>query len=628
MLLDKIGDCNPQLLREIKGRLKTFPVILTICLSLIIQFAVSFGQFSNYPDKTYLVTEKYCHLASIYKPTQQQIYQLDNAYYQVNRELTEANRISANQLKINKQERIKELEQKKENLKIKKEELKASIPKFCPPEEINVQQWWIDNWRTIFNALSITFICTLLLGGTYLIINDVAKEERRGTLNFIRLSPESEVNIFLGKILGVPVLIYLLVVAALPLHLWASIAGNIPLINVLSFDLILAVGCFFFYSAAMLFGLWGRFFSFFQPWLGGGAVLGFLMLTWNLITYSYSDVGHAAIWFQMLSPINIAAYLFPGFAFGDSASKIQELQFFSFPIGQSFFGLFALHLLNYGFWIYFIWESLKRLFRNPNTSLLNKSQSYLLTICLQFIFWGFTLQSFDDVNSRVIDNSFLLVFMNIILLFGLIAILSPLRQTIQDWARYKHQQTSRYQSWWYNSQLRDLIFAEKSPSFLATAIHLSIVTVPFMIWIVISPSLRVYNGNRGNQLDWLINDVGRFQALLYVGLFITLMMICATVAQIMLMLKISRRHLWSIGSVAAIVFLPPIALGIAQVNPELDPFVWLFSSFPWATMGHTSTPLVFFALLFDLGILALLNSYLSGQVKSVGRSETQEILVN
>ncbi|MDJ0697193.1 hypothetical protein [Mastigocoleus sp. MO_188.B34] len=153
-------------------------------------------------------------------------------------------------------------------------------------------------------------------------------------------------------------------------------------------------------------------------------------------------------------------------------------------------------------------------------------------------------------------------------------------------------------------------------------------TVPLMVWIVISPMLRISAGERWDPINWLINDVGRFQAILYVGLFIVLMMVCATVAQIMLMLKTSKRHLWSIGSVAAIVFLPPIAFGIAQVNPHLTPFVWLFSSFPWATMGHSSTPLVLFALLFDVGILAFLNSYLSDQVKSVGQSETQEIAVS
>ena len=623
MLLDKIGDCNPQLLREIKGRLKVFPVIITICLSLIVQLAIFIGQFGDLPGEEYYIGGKYCQLASIHKANQQQISQLSSEAGHFHNQIKSSNKLGDTQ-----PEKIQELREERDRLKFKAQQIRESLPQFCPSDQINMKQWWIDHWRYIFNSLCFTFIFILLLGGTYLIINDVAKEERRGTLNFIRLSPEWDVNIFLGKILGVPVLIYLLIVAALPLHLWASIAGNIPLFNVLNFDLILAVSCFSFYSLAMLFGLWARFFSFFQPWLGSASVLGFLMLVSGLFTSSNYYVNHAAIWFQILSPIPITFYLFPHIFSTSSSYGIETLKFFSLPIGQSFLGVISLHLLNYGFWIYFTWESLKRLFRNPNASLLSKYQSYLLTICLQFIFWGFTLQSFDDVNKRVMDNSFLLVFMNVILLFGLIAILSPLRQTVQDWSRYRHQRTSRYQGWWYNSQLRDLMFAEKSPSILATAIHLLIVTVPFMIWIVISPILRTSNGDRWDPINWLINDVGRFQALLYVGLFITLMMICATFAQIMLMLKTSKRHLWSIGSVAAIVFLPPIALGIAQVNPELTPFVWLFSSFPWATMGHASTPLVFFALVFDVGILALLNSYLSGQVKTLGQSETQELLAN
>ncbi len=622
MLLNKIGDWNPQLLREIKGRLKVFPVIITICLSLIVQSAIFLGQLGDLPGTKYYIGGKYCQLESIHKANQQQIYQLNNEANHFHNQIKSSNKLGDNQ-----PEKIQELRNRRDKVKLQAQQIRKSLPQFCPQDKINMKQWWIDHARIIFNSLSKTFIFTLLLGGTYLIINDVAKEERRGTLNFIRLSPEWDVNIFIGKILGVPVLIYLLIVAALPLHLWSSITAKIALINVLSFDLILAVGCFFFYSAAMLFGLWGRFFSFFQPWLGSAAILGFLMLNWNII-YSYQHVNHAAIWFQILTPIHIAAYLFPDFAFSNNVSKLGELQFFSVPIGISFFGLISLHLLNYGFWIYFIWQALKRLFRNPNASILNKSQSYLLTICLQFIFWGFTLQNFDDINRRVIDNSPFLVFMNVILLFGLIAILSPLRQTVQDWARYKHQQNSRYQGWWYNSQLRDLMFAEKSPSFLATAIHLLIVTVPLIIWIVISPILQTSDYDKWNRLNWLINDVGRLQAILYVGLFITLMMVCATIAQIMLMLKTSKRHLWSMGSVTAIVFLPPIALSIAQVRPDLKPFVWLFSSFPWATMGHTSTPLVFFALLFDLGILAFLNSYLSGQIKSLGQSETQEIAVS
>jgi len=44
--------------------------------------------------------------------------------------------------------------------------------------------WWLD----IFTFLSITGIFALLVVGTYQLIADLSGEERRGTLNFIRLS--------------------------------------------------------------------------------------------------------------------------------------------------------------------------------------------------------------------------------------------------------------------------------------------------------------------------------------------------------------------------------------------------------------------------------------------------------
>ncbi|WP_306297024.1 ABC transporter ATP-binding protein [Nostoc sp. C052] len=81
--------------------------------------------------------------------------------------------------------------------------------------------FWRDSWENIFLTLSVIFIFTLLFTGTYLLISDLAKEETCGTLNFIRLSPQSETSILTGKLLGVPSLIYLTILVAVPLHLWA-----------------------------------------------------------------------------------------------------------------------------------------------------------------------------------------------------------------------------------------------------------------------------------------------------------------------------------------------------------------------------------------------------------------------
>ncbi len=86
---------------------------------------------------------------------------------------------------------------------------------------INWQAWSLD----LFTWLSIIGCFTLLVAGTYLIINDLAAEERRETLNFIRLSPQSPQSILWGKMLGVPILLYIGVILAVPLHLWCCILG-------------------------------------------------------------------------------------------------------------------------------------------------------------------------------------------------------------------------------------------------------------------------------------------------------------------------------------------------------------------------------------------------------------------
>ncbi|RQH23304.1 hypothetical protein D5R40_27115 [Okeania hirsuta] len=55
-------------------------------------------------------------------------------------------------------------------------------------------------------------MAVILIGGVYMLVADLAKEKRLGTLNFIRLSPQSIQKILLGKLLGVPILIYLALV--------------------------------------------------------------------------------------------------------------------------------------------------------------------------------------------------------------------------------------------------------------------------------------------------------------------------------------------------------------------------------------------------------------------------------
>jgi hypothetical protein len=631
-LIDRVGDWNPQLFRELKGHLKGFNVAIAVGISLIGQLVLFLYQLRELPGERYSLFGKYCRLRSFYEEERSEIFRQSN---DLHRQLDGYR----NTQPLN-SDRIQELQAQIAQLKAKISDWESNISNnFCPTDQLDMQTWWREHWEYIFLSLSVIFIFTLLVAGTYLLINNLATEERRGTLNFIRLTPQLETSILTGKMLGVPILIYLFIFTAMPLHFIAGRAANIATSYILSFWAVLVAGCIFFYSAALLFGLCCRGFSGFQPWLGSGAVLLFLILTMQ-IALSGSSLNHSTAWFRLLSPFDMTRYLFPNLFFRRYNSElIEKVQFFYIPIGTNLVGLIGLHLLNYGLWTYWIWEALKRCFRNPNATILSKGQSYFLVACSQVVLWGFTIQyienycpstppyklgcSIHDLNYQIQQNFIWLVLFNLVLLFGLIAILSPHRQTVQDWARYRHHNLSGHQSVWKNSLLLDLILGEKSPPLVAMVIHLVMVTTPFVIWILLAPILNVHHSRN---LNWLINDVGRLNAILGVALFITLMMIYATIAQKMLLMKTAKRSFWAIGSIGAAIFLPPLILGMLHIDSSKYAIVWLFSTFPWASLEYASTPTIFMALLGEFSVLVLLNFHLRKQVRLAGESATKALM--
>lgn len=574
-LIDKIGDWNPQLLRELKGRLKFFNVAIAVATSLLLQLVVFLYQLRDFPGDEYWLHGTYCRLNKVYQQQEKQAFQ--------NAEFNDL--ISKN---------------------------------ICPQNQIDWQLWWRDHWEYIFLTFSVIFVFTLLVAGTFLLINDLAKEETRGTLNFIRLSPQSETTILTGKLLGVPSLIYLIILPAIPLHLWAGRSAKIAFSYILSYYAILAASCIFFYSAALLFGLVSRWFSGFQPWLGSGAVLVFLCTTMGLAS-SYNTLTNSVAWFRLFNPWDTTNYLFPHLFHLSNGSPLKYWQFFYLPLGTSVVSVIGFHLLNFGVCSYGILQALKRCFRNPQALIISKKQSYLLVAFCQFMMWGFTLQSANNnfkLDEQVRQNFVLLALYNLVLILSLIAVLSPHRQDVQDWARYRHQAVSRHKSIW-----QDLIWTEKSPALVAIAINLTIVTIPWLVWISFT---SVFDTNNGQ--TWLNKDLGRFKVFLAIALSISLMMIYATIAQLILLLKTPKRSFWAIGTLSAAIFLPPMILEFIGISSWKHPTVWLFSTFPWAAIQYSGATTIFMALLADLSILALLNFQLTRQVKLAGESATKALL--
>ncbi|MBD0393590.1 MAG: hypothetical protein ICV52_06910, partial [Microcoleus sp. C1-bin4] len=337
-LLDKIGNWNPQLFREIKGRLNIGNMAIASAFSLGGQLLLFMYYSVQIPvthpnwNQTDSIYNRFCALET------------GNSY----------------------------------DTKCVIDALGNFV--------INWSQWWLE----IFIWLSILSVLALLVAGTYMLVSDLDKEERRGTLNFIRLSPQSAKTIFLGKILGVPILLYLATILAVPLHLYAGLAAQIPLNEILCFYIAVAASCALFYSTAMLFGLTTSWLGGFQPWLASATVFVVFGISWLPLTRTALDVLH------FLSPLAILRYLLflvDKTDFDSLVGNLDKLQWFYSPVGTNIASCLALCLLVCATGSYWMWQGWQRRFPNPSATVLSKRQSYLLVICCQVIFLGFALQS-------------------------------------------------------------------------------------------------------------------------------------------------------------------------------------------------------------------------------------------
>jgi hypothetical protein len=554
-VFEKIGDRNPQFIREVKGRLKLLPIGLTVFLSLLMQFFVY-------------------------------ILNIENA--------------------------------------------------FLVPNPI-------IHWVNIFNTLNILFVFSLLVCGTYQIISDICKEESRGTLNFIRLSPQSEVSILTGKILGVPILLYLFIASAIPLHLFSGITASIPFINILALYLILTACCGFIFSAATLLSvIMAQGVAKKSPgitaWLG--SAIAFLFLTFSYSSSSYNfPLEHAFGWFLMFNPNGIIQYLSQPLNLETSnvcsyCQSLKVLQLFYIPVGMNIMGIISIYLANYIFWTYSIWQGIKRIFRNSNATLFSKHYSYLFVIVTQVLLWGFTLQNvvnympagsefpiYYDVNYQINQNLPLFFIFNLVLIFGLMRILSPQRQAILDWSRYRHLNNEHRQGW-QNKIYGDFLLGEKSPAQFTIGINLLLITTPFIIWVIIAPLLNIHNND---VVKWLTNYIGTFKVLLGIGFVISLVMIYATIYQYIAIAKVSQPFSLATFAIFALTFLPPAILFKLNIDPVKNPIPWLFSTIPWA--GFTAgIPIICFAFLGEIMLLGFLNMKIMKQIESFGSSSTKELL--
>ncbi|MBE9169957.1 ABC transporter permease subunit [Pleurocapsales cyanobacterium LEGE 06147] len=551
--IDRVAESNPQLFREIKGRLIPRNIGVASLISIIGQIVISLCYFSELPDDNTEIDQysRYCFGIEKYYGSK----------YWCNTDLLNN-------------------------------------------WQINWQLLWLD----LFICTSIISIFALLVVGTYMLIADLAKEETRGTLNFIRLSPPSATTILTGKILGVPVLLYLGILLAFPLHLVAGLSARIPLSLILGFDAVIVASCAFFFSAALLISLTNSSLMGFKPWLGSSVVLLFLLIATNLVFSGYS-VHHAPEdWLTLFYPGQVLPYLVDttylphetvDYIYGKG---ISDLLFYGKPLWLNAGTGIGFVLCNYGLWTYWFWQGLKRRFHNPMNTVLSKQQSYWFTGCFVAVALGFTLQTTEDY--RLFSNFMTLQCFLLILFLGLTAALSPHRQTLQDWARYRHQLNKDGKLLW-----KELIFGEKSPSTVAIALNLLITTV------YILPSLVIFPFNDKTLPVFWGLILGANTILLY-----------AAVTQCLLMMKTQKRSIWATSGVVALTIVPVICLGIAGIQPQFAPQVWLFTFLPLVATEYVKISTAITSILGQWLAIALVGFQITRQLRQAGTSETKMLL--
>ncbi|MEB3193426.1 MAG: hypothetical protein VKL42_24045 [Snowella sp.] len=548
-ILDRLGDWNPQLLRELKSRLKARNLWLLTAFGVISQVLFYFFFRGSLPPDPLLDPTTYNRYCLGSPPPE-----LNGYRYPYN---------------------------------------------FCTSDllghtVINWQLWWLH----LFITISLIGIIILLVKGTHLLIHDLAQEESKGTLNFIRLSPQPAQTIFLGKLLGVPILLYGLALMTLPLHLWAGWMAQIPLPLILAFYLVLLASCAFFYHVALLIGLMGQRLFGLQTFASVSSVL---LLLFLLLMTAMSLLNKDA---NFHSPLNWINLFYPGQSLGylvPSTFLPLSLKWYGQPVFANAWTGIGFMLINYGIWTYWLTLAINRRFRSSQKLFLSKIQSYGLTLAFVILGLGFVPQ---EVGTRQLYFNFVIFQF---LLFGFIAVLSltlsPERPMLQLWARYRHQQPAQVRHLW-----QDYLLGEQSPANLAIAVNLGI------IFLYVTPAILLFPLENYRWPVW---------GELILGLSIT--GVYAVIYQRILLLNTRKRQLFALGAVGLLVITPIWGVLISNLHLSANANLWFLTFLPMIA-GESASPL--YGLMIVLGewtVMLVCGLEMNRHLQKIGRSDTQQL---
>lgn len=559
VLFDALGNWNPQLFRELKGRFNKRNLAIAVGTSLFAQIVMLLGYSGGLPDP--LLTQQYNRYCT----------GVNDEYWRSTYE--------------------------------------------CLPNALG--NGWVINWQLwnfdLFIGLSILGIGVLLIIGSHLISSDLLKEEKRGTLGFVRLSPQPAIRIILGKLLGVPSLVYLAIALALPLHILVGLRAQISLAWIGMVDLVAIAAAVAFFSVAAFWSFIGQeFFGGFQAWLYSGALTFYLMVMTIIGIESSSPSSSPFEWLRMFYPGNVFYYLVE-----DSHLPIGMIQYFEpthwFEI--QWYGSYCwltVGLLfvfgHYGVMTAIAWQGIGRRFYEPQATILPKQWGYGVVTFCTVMMTGFACVG--DSEYRLFSNFEALQVFNLGLFFTMILLMTPTKQRLQDWSRFRHQGRFSKKLW------ADLLWGDRSPALGA-----------IFVMILISGSLMAIAALNNPYLDspHLGTKFQVIEGLIFQGGFILL---CACLVQ-WLSLNTKRQGLWISVSLGGLTVVPFLFFLMFGDRHTILNFVGLLSAFPLtATQNITHGIAAYLCLAGQwLGAIASL-SLLTKQIRRLGQSEIKTLLTD
>jgi hypothetical protein len=445
-----------------------------------------------------------------------------------------------------------------------------------------------------FQILNWLLPIALMMGGLYTLVSDISKEEKAGTLNFIRLSPQSARDIFIGKMLGVPSLVYLAVLLAIPLHLVLAIASGASLGLMLAWYSTIGITTYLCLSIATLYAVAGGRFAIvlslvlFQP-------IGAIVSLYN---------------YYLNSAIGKATWLNP---------DANPTLWFYLPIANNiwlFYGFINLTFLLISHWF---WVRIDRYYINPKSTSFSKQQSYWLNLNAQVWLFGFALPILTNYSNNNPSTVFseLVIFSGIgsFLTFGSIPLIVPSKQSMQDWSRYRRSHVTHEQKrWWERDIVQDLLWHDRSPSVLAMAVNLAIPAIIYGVCAIV-----------------FIHDLG-LSGKLAIGITIStiLTLICTVIANLLsLGPNTTRQQGGGVALLGSLLFVTMLGSGLAMMYPltqQLGTNLLLFSPLFSVGIQQLSGLEICFDLIAQLAILAGCTKLLQGKLQKLGAAESQKTI--